>query len=235
MRSTLTRVLAGTAIAATAVLTAAGTASATTPPKAPTTLSIVTSRTTITVGQTVVVSGVLKSGSTPLAFKPVVLERFFNKKWTAVAAKITSKAGAVSFPRKPPVGTVSFKLVYFGNAKYAATRSAVATVVVKPFVKIPTVLSIAESATTIKAGQTDKISGTLTAKSKALASRWVWLLRYNVTKKVWVPVKPARTSAAGAVSFIVAPMVTAKYELKFYGSAVYAPTHSAVATVIVTK
>ena len=234
MRSTLTRVLAGTAIAATAVLTVTGTASAATATKAPTTLSIVTSKTTITAGQEVTVSGVLKSGTTALAGKPVVLERLYKGKWQAVDAKTTSKAGAVNFYRYPPVGIIGFKLVYFGNARYAATHSAVATVVVKPFVKIPTVLSIAESATTIKAGQTDTIFGTLTAKAKALAHRWVWLLRYNATKKVWVPLRPARTSATGAVSFIVAPAVTARYELKFYGTALYAATHSAVATVTVT-
>jgi hypothetical protein len=232
MRSTLTRVLAGTAITATALLTVAGTASATA--KAPTTLSIATSKSVIVEGQPVTVSGVLDSGTTPVAGKPVVLERLYHKKWATVGARNTDKNGAVSFVRVPPVGIVAFKLVYFGNAKFARSHSALATVVVKPFVKIPTVLSIAESKSTIKAGDTDMISGTLTAKATALVGRWVWLLRYNATKKVWVPVKPQRTGSAGGVSFVVAPAVTAKYELKFFGTGVYAPTHSGVVTVTVT-
>jgi hypothetical protein len=232
MRSTLTRVLAGTAITATALLTVAGTAGATT--KAPTTLSIATSKSVIVEGQTVVVSGVLDSGTTPLAGKPVLLKRFYHQKWTDVAAKNTDKNGAVSFPRVPPVGDVIFKLVYFGNAKFAPSHSALAHVLVKPFVRIPTVLSIAESATTIKAGQSVHISGTLTAKGKALADRAIVLLRWNATKKVWVPVRAGETGPLGHVIFTVSPAATAKYELRFFGTKVYAPTHSGVVTVTVT-
>jgi hypothetical protein len=232
MRSTLTRVLAGTAITATALLTVAGTAGATT--KAATTLSITASKSVITEGQVVVVSGTLESAGTPLAGKPVLLERLYHKKWTPEANKNTDKNGNVSFPRIPPVGVVSFKLVYFGNAKFAPSHSALATVLVKPFVRIPTVLSIAESATTIKAGGSDHISGTLTAKGKALADKAVVLLRWNATKKVWVPVRAGETGPAGHVVFTVSPTVTAKYELRFFGTRVYAPTHSGVVTVTVT-
>ena len=232
MRSTLTRVLAGTAIAATALLTVAGTASATT--KAPTSLSIATSKSVIVEGQTVVVSGVLMSGTTPVAGRPVLLERLYHSKWQAVANKNTDKNGAVSFPRVPPVGHIGFKLVYFGNAKLAPSHSATAFVTVKPFVRIPTVLSIAASPSTIKAGKTAHILGALTAKGKALADKAIVLLRWNATKKVWVPVRAGETGPLGKVSFVVAPAATAKYELKFFGTAVYAPTHSGVVTVTVT-
>jgi hypothetical protein len=77
MRTSLTRLVAGTAIAATALLAVAGTASAsTTAAKAPTTLSIVAAKSTITVGQWDTIGGTLASGKTPVAGRAVILDQY---------------------------------------------------------------------------------------------------------------------------------------------------------------
>lgn len=231
MRSTLTRVLAGTAIAATAVLTAAGTASATTPPKAPTSLSVVAAKSTITNGQLDFVSGVLKSGTTPLAHKVVILDRFYNKAWHPVVAKLTGPKGAVTFAVRPHA-TSAYKLIFKGNAAYRPAHSGIVVIKVKPFVKIPTMLSAAESAASIKAGQTNTVSGVLTARSKALPRQWVWLAKVVSGKPVLI--KAFLTNSAGKVAFKVAPHVTTVYELVFRGTPVFAKSVSGTVTTTVS-
>ena len=43
---------------------------------------------------------------------------------------VTGPKGGVSFVRKPPVGSVTFELVFFGSPKLAAAHSAPVTVTV---------------------------------------------------------------------------------------------------------
>jgi hypothetical protein len=219
MRTSLTRALAGTAIAATAVFTAAGIASASTPPKAPTSLSIAASATTITVGSKVTVSGQLTSGTTPLA-----------KHWVPVAERPTGAAGNVAFVREPGT-TVSFRLDYLGTTKYAPSHSAVVTVTVKP--KTPTALGIGSFPGTIKPGQTDTIRGLLTADKAPLAGKRVWLERWNGATKKWVALTAVATGKFGRVAFFVKPKVTTIYKLAFFGNATYAASHSSPVAVVV--
>src|SRR5579862_5777262 len=96
MRTSLTRAVAGAAIAAAAVLTAVGTASATTTP-APTTLSISASQSTINAGQKDVISGQLLNGTTPVAHTPVWLARVEASKTVLVDAHFSGKLGKVFF------------------------------------------------------------------------------------------------------------------------------------------
>ena len=132
MRSTLTRILVGTAIAATAVGAAAGTAGATA--KTHTTLSIVEGRSTITAGQTDTVSGVLRAvDKSSTAKKTVELKRYNVKlkKWVLEKANLTGKNGWVRFTVKPAV-TSRFELVFPGTATLAGSHSGVVTVHVRP-------------------------------------------------------------------------------------------------------
>lgn len=133
MRTSFTRVAAGIAIAAAAVLTVAGTASAATASpaaKAHTTLSIVESRTWIKAGQKDVISGDLRTGKVPVAGKVVVLDRIVGKKLIPVQFDLTGKAGRVHFVVRPKV-TARYMLVFPGTKKLHATHSGVVTVVVK--------------------------------------------------------------------------------------------------------
>ena len=126
MRTSLTRAIAGTAIAAAAALTVAGTASAatsTTPVKAPTTLTAIDSKAKIVVGQKDLLTGTLRSGKTPLVKKVVELYRWGvkAKKWILNEAHVTGKYGHVFFTVKPAV-TSTYELVFRGSAKFAASR-----------------------------------------------------------------------------------------------------------------
>ena len=175
MRTSLTRAMAGVAIATAAVAAIAGAAdaSSTSTPRKATTLLIVAAKTAITVGQVDTIGGVLKSHGTPLAHRIIVLDRFRDKKWQPIEEKFTGKFGGVGFVVKPAVST-GYKLVFRGGDVYAPTHSGVVVVRVnKP--KTATALSIKEAETTIVKGSTDTITGGLTAESKALPNRWVWL------------------------------------------------------------
>jgi hypothetical protein len=233
MRTSLTRAIAGVAVATAAVVAVAGAANAsgsTSTPRKATTLSIVAAKSAITVGQVDTIGGALKSHGTPLAHRIIVLDRFRDKKWQPIEEKFTGKFGGVSFGVKPSVST-AYKLVFRGGEVYAPTHSGVVVVRVnKP--KTATALSIAESASTIVKGATDTISGTLTAESKALPKRWVWIAAV-VSGKVH-PLRARLTGATGSVTFTVKPAATTTYELLYRGSPVLAATASSTVTTTVT-
>jgi hypothetical protein len=236
MRTSLTRLVAGTAIAATALLAVAGTASAsTTTAKTSSTLSIVAAKSTITVGQWDTISGTLASHKTPLPGRAVILDKYTakTKKWSEVEERLTGKYGKVSFAVDPKVDT-AYKLVFRGGSEHYASHSGVVWVKVKPFVKVPTTLSVAESAQSITAGQTDTISGALTVTSshKDLAHQWVWLA-VVVDGKVHLD-KAFLTGKYGKVAFKVKPASTTTYELVFRGTTVLAPTVSGAVTATVS-
>jgi hypothetical protein len=228
MRKSLTRALAGTAIAATAVLTAAGTASATTP--APTTLSISASATTITVGQHDTISGALLSGTTPVANKVVLLDKVVGTTLVFVDARHTGALGKVNFVVVPKA-TVTYELVFRGTAAFAASNSTPLTVTVNP-VRLHTTLSIVLNKIFIKKGQTDTIGGTLRSGKTLIAGRLVWL--YRVVGGKLVGGNGHFTDKNGHVRFVIKPSVTTHYILKFFGGPKYAPTHSGVVTVHVS-
>jgi hypothetical protein len=230
MRTSLTRAVAGVAIAAAAVITTAGLASASTTPPAPTTLSIAASQSTITAGQKSVISGTLLSGTTALAHKTVWLARV-NGSGNPVLldAHFTGKLGRVFFNVYPKT-TVSYELVFRGNANYAASSSSQVTVTVTP-AKLPTNLSIVALKNPIKAGHTDTIVGQLRAGGKPLAGRTVWLFR--VVKGKLVGGNGHLTGKLGRVFFTIKPAQTTRYILVFFGTPKLRASFSGVVTVIV--
>jgi hypothetical protein len=229
MRTTLTRLLAGTAVAATAVLTVAGTAGATTtPPKAPTSLSITIAKGTIFDGQKDTVSGVLSSEGNPVPGRIVEIERWraTTKKWYGFEEKKTGAKGGVAFVVSPE-STTTYRLVFLGGPNYKYSASAPGTVVVKPFPKIKTVLSISQTPNAAK--HTDTISGQLaTAKGTDLAGQFVWLAKV-VDNKAHLQ-RAFKTGKFGKVAFVVNPSATTTYELVFLGTKVLAGTTSGTVT-----
>jgi len=223
MRTTLTRLVAGTAVAATAVLGAAGIAGATTtPPKAPTNLSITVAKGVIIDGQKDTIGGILSSTGTPLPGRVIQLDRWSlkAKKWYAFEEKKTGVKGGVAFVVSPEV-TTAYRLVFLGGPNYKYTHSAPATITVKPFVKTPTVLSISQSPGTSNPGPGasktyDTISGLLTtAKGKVLPGQFVWLA--SVANGKAHALRAFKTGKLGKVSFKVSPSATTTYELLFVG------------------
>jgi hypothetical protein len=238
MRTSLTRLVAGTAIAATALLGVAGTANAsTTTTLKPSELSIVAAKSAITVGQSDTIGGTLTSGKTVLPGRIIQLDAWNSKtkKWYGVERKLTGKHGSVDFGVRP-LHTTAYDLVFGGGSEHAASHSAVAWVTVKPFVKTATKLSIVESKLTVKPKGADTISGTLAKSSdgKALSYQWVWL--------AWVGPKGQahrvaafKTGKYGKVSFTVHPAKTTSYELIYAGTKVLAATVSGVVTATVAS
>jgi hypothetical protein len=236
MRTSLTRLVAGTAIAATALLTVAGTASASTAtPKKSTTLSIVAAKSKITVGQSDTISGTLASHKTPVAGRIVILDkRVGNGHWFAAEEKLTGKSGKVSFTVAPKVDT-RYELVFKGGPVYKAAHSGVVlVVVVKPVVKTPTTLSATAATGSITAGSTDKVDGTLviTKDTKALPGQWVWL--DTVANGKLHHLRAIKTGKYGKVAFTVKPAATTTYELQYLGTHLLAPSVSNTVTVTVT-
>jgi hypothetical protein len=232
MRTSLTRAVAGAAIAATAVLAAVGTAGAAgAAVKAPTTLSATEAKGIIKLGQSDVLTGTLLSGKTALANKDVALERYNGKAWVITDVRATGVHGHVSFTVKP-AATAKFQLQFFATTKYLGSHSGVVTVVVvKPTPKL-TNLTIGEAKTKIKPGQSDTIFGTLRTGKTPLPGQLVWL--YQVVSGKLVNGNGHFTGKFGGVSFSVKPSATAHYELKFFSTAKYAGTHSGVVTVVVS-
>lgn len=239
MRTSLTRAIAGTAIAAAAVLTVVTTASAatsTTTVKAPTTLSITTAKAKIIVGQKDLITGTLLTGTKPVVRQVVRLYRYNAKvkKWILTQADVTGKFGHVFFTVRPAV-TSRYELVFRGSLKFAASHSGPATIVVLPVPKAPTALSISPAEATITAGQKDVITGTLTSRTKPVFRQIVRLYRFNATAKKWVLVEAHVTGKLGHVFYTVKPAATTSYELVFLGSAHLRASHSPVATITVTQ
>jgi 5-hydroxyisourate hydrolase-like protein (transthyretin family) len=238
MRISLTRVVAVAAIASAALLPLASPASAAAPKpgpvkKAPTTLSIKESSTSVAPGHQDVISGVLLSGKNTLANRTVGLYRYDARAmtWVKVAADRTGKAGRASFTVKP-ASTADYRLEFQGSKTLAASRSGVARVLVA---KLAITLSIAESKVSITAGKRDVISGILLTGKNGLARRTIELYRYDARAMTWVKVAAKRTGKGGKVDFVVTPVATARYELVFYGSPTLRASRSGTATVTVTR
>jgi hypothetical protein len=224
-------------MAAAAVLTVVGTASAatsTTPVKAPTTLSVVAAKAKITVGQKDLLTGTLLTGSKPVVRQVVRLYRLNAKtnKWILAQADVTGKYGHVFFTVRPAF-TSTYELVFRGSPRFAASRSNRATVLVLPF-RARTSLSISTAEGTITAGQKDVITGTLLTGTKPVFRQVVRLYRFNATAKKWILVEAHVTGKFGHVFYTVKPAATTSYELVFLGSAHLRPSHSPVATITVT-
>jgi hypothetical protein len=233
MRIPLTRTLGATAVAAAALLMAAGTAStAYAAGKLPTTLTATDSKAMIMLGQSDLITGTLKSGSTALAGQVVLLERFVNGKLVPTQNDVTGGAGHVFYTVKPSK-TTSYELVFLGTAKFDASHSNVVTVAVVKPAKAPTTLTATESKTTIDRGQSDLITGTLLSGTNPVADQVVLLERF-VNGKL-VPTQNDVTGGAGHVFYTVNPSKTTSYELVFLGTAKFDASHSNVITVVVVK
>jgi hypothetical protein len=75
--------------------------------------------------------------------------------------------------------------------------------------------------------------GRLASRGIGLSKRVVYLDRWDGGR--FEPVRAELTGPRGGVSFPVWPGVTARYELVYRGSDVFAPTHSGVVTVRVIR
>ena len=100
-------------------------------PRGPSALSVTATPTSIAADGSTKISGVLTSGSKPLAHRIVVLSRYdpATKKWVRVAVHRTGQDGSVLFVREPS-STATFELVFPGGPWFAGSHSGTVTVTV---------------------------------------------------------------------------------------------------------
>jgi hypothetical protein len=100
-------------------------------PKGPSALSITAAPTSITAGGSAKISGLLTSGTKPLAHRIVFLARYdpTAKKWVRVAVHRTGPNGGVLFVREPS-STATFELVFPGGPWFTGSHSGTVTVTV---------------------------------------------------------------------------------------------------------
>jgi hypothetical protein len=99
--------------------------------RGPSGLSITATPTSIAADGSTKISGVLRSGSKPLAHRIVFLSRYnpVTKKWVRVAVHRTGPNGGVLFVREPG-STATFELVFPGGPWFAGSHSGTVTVTV---------------------------------------------------------------------------------------------------------
>jgi hypothetical protein len=202
--------------------------------KLPTTLSISSPTTPVTVGTKETFTGTLTSGTKQLAGRVVWLVTVNSKMQVvrAVGRGNTSSTGAVSITTTPAAGTDYYALVYGGNWQYKAAVSAVEKVTVN---KVATTLTLSSSATApVAKGTKVTLTGTLTAGTTGLVGRTVEL-QVLVNGK-WIPAQAgtSATLAAGKVTFTKAPSTTTSYRLVFFGGPVYAAAVSAPVVITIS-
>ena len=235
MRKSLTWAAVGTTlVAGAAAVSVAGTANAAIATVKPTTLSIEKSASWITAGETVTISGQLKSGATAVDRQGVWLD------WVGphgvphhIKEGTTSgPTGDVSFKLRPEA-TTTYELAFKGAAAYAGKYSGRVTVPVK---KLGTKLMISAPTTPVTVGTKESFTGTLTSAGKALGSRLVYLVTLNSRKQVVHLAGHGTTSAAGTVTITTTPPVgTDWYALVYGGNWQYAHSASGIDKVVVTK
>jgi hypothetical protein len=229
MRKSLTWAVVGTTVAA-AALSVAGTANAAT--LRGTSLSIEKSARSITAGQTVTISGQLKSGNTAVDHQAVTLD------WVGPNGALhhitqgttAGPAGNVSFKLRPEA-TRTYELVFKSAGGYAGSHSGKATV---PVNKIGTTLGLSASATSVEVGTKVTLTGTLTAGKTGLSGKDIQLDTVDAQGHLhWT--HHAANTKAGTVTFTVEPGSTTTYRLVFPGTWQYKASESKSAKVTVTK
>jgi hypothetical protein len=100
-------------------------------PKRVTALSIGAAPTSSAAGQPTRITGVLTTGTRPLAHRGVSLYRYdvTTEKWVRVAVELTGPKGGVLFVREPSA-TATFELVYSGGPRLTAAHSGKVTVTI---------------------------------------------------------------------------------------------------------
>jgi hypothetical protein len=150
--------------------------------------------------------------------------------WSVVSTLTTGNNGVVQ-ATVTPAQTTRYSWFFAHTKRLAASRSRGVTI----WVGQPTSLSVAESASSIDPGETDTISGVLTANGQPLADQTVLLLGRANNEKKRSQLGSGTTASDGTVSFAVSPALTTHYVLVFRRTASYAPAFAGPLTVIVRR
>ncbi|NED97214.1 lamin tail domain-containing protein [Phytoactinopolyspora alkaliphila] len=192
----------------------------------PTTLAITSSASKIKRGESITVSGELRTSSGAVVKnEPVVFQRRFvgASSWTTAGSVDTNSSGKVSFTAKPTRDT-QYRLQHRPTSAYGASE---ATTTVR--VQQPTALTISRSTSTLTAGKLATISGRLrTGDGSNVKDRSVTLQRRFVGSSSWTTVTSTKSSSTGRVSFTVKPTRHTEYRLRHSSTTSFGASTSAI-------
>jgi len=151
--------------------------------KNPTTLTIASSTATPTAKVAFMLSGTLKSGTTPFTTRPIHLERrtYSSGTWGAWANvagtyKYTNAYGKISLSQKvTTAGTYQYRWHYNGTTTYQPAYSSALTETVK---KPTTTTALSASTTTPAVGQSVTFTATLNSGTTPLSGKSVTIYHY---------------------------------------------------------
>lgn len=240
-------VLALAASGGVTLVTAAGPAAAVTPHDTPApvpsngyTLSIAVATSSITPGQTDVVTGVLDKVGAPQVGDTIILRarpegRFFGHR---VASAVTDNAGSVQFTVKPDRSThyrLVFRVPTATTTPVASTTAVPSTVMARS--KVVMVHVVRPSSLSIRSRQRhgtgrEIIEGQLRGGGHPLAHRKVMLQEQTLGSVTWTTVATRTTHRDGVVEFFAPKSQTAEeFQLVFAGGPNYSGSQSGVVTV----
>jgi GH25 family lysozyme M1 (1,4-beta-N-acetylmuramidase) len=200
----------------------------------PTTLALTPSNPAPMTGQSVTLSGTLrtKAGS-PVTRKTVALmsQAPGTTTWTKTGTATTSSTGAYSF-KSTITAARRFQTTFAGTTDLKPAASAVASVALTPR---PVTLGLTPSAGTGLAGSPLTLSGALlVAPATPLAGQQVTVSRKVTGSTVWKPLATATTATNGTWTLPSTMHTSGSYRASYAGTPAYAATASPAQPVAVT-
>ena len=215
----------------------------TVPQQKATTLSIKAAPTSLSLGQTLNVTGTLKETAGGKSIPDVLIAIQYSRDggaWTQLGHKITNNTGTYSIGHTPSVaGTYTYKALYSGNATYGPSESPSVSATVSAVAPVPaTALSIQATPASPKRDEKYTVSGNLTDPStaKGVTGKLIRVDRSG-DGTTWSKIGLVFTKTGGnySVSQVQSVGGTFFYRATFNGDRFYKGSTSPVLQVIVKK
>jgi len=172
--------------------------------KAPTTLTISISQTTVTVGSTVVISGKISPALEGISI--MIKYRYPGGSWVTLTTVRTDSEGKFSYTYLATVaGVIEFKAVWPGNEQYFGSESNIVKLTVVSFVK--TTLHVYVTPPQITLGEEVTISGYIEPAIEGIEIT----ISYKLGAESWRTLTKVKTDSEGKFSFKWKPEETGTY------------------------
>ncbi len=208
-----------------------------------TTLQISASPATLTLGQTLNVTGVLKETQGGRGIPDSLVAVMFSRDggaWSQLTQKITNATGHYSVAHTPAAaGTYRYRAVFSGNTSYAASESPVASVTVSPLpAASATSLTLTASPASVSLGQSLNLNGALreVQGGRGIPDALV-AIQYSRNGGAWSQLTQKITGTNGTYDADHTPKVagTYRYRAVFSGDPAHAASESPAASVTVSS
>ncbi len=215
----------------------------TTPQQKATTVSLSASNTSLALGNTLNLNGILKEAQGTKAIPDTLVSIQYSRNsgaWSLLGQKMTNTTGAFSLDHTPiSAGTYQYRAVFAGNAAYTSSESPIVSVIVSPLPPAsPTNITISASPTTLKIRQTLNLTGHLRviAGGQGVQDAPV-TIQYSRNSGKWSPLAIEVTGVNGTYSASHTPSMTGTYHYRalYSGNATFASCESPEVSVTVSS